>query len=300
MRVYLVLLVLFVLAGCSAPTQEPGAVTGTDGVSFSVISAPSEVFEGEEFSITYAVENKGSVDIIRENPGVLSFSANRLYLSELDTTSRFQSDSFWLDARTPFVSGESAFITAFFRANTIDRSSQMVNTGVTGAICYPYRSEISTQVCLETSRDADPGSVICRNQPVIPSTSGSPLVVDRVVTTTARSGDQILPSFRLNVRNAGSGIPSTDSCVGFDSPNVEGLNNIRVEASLLDEPLVCRGSGPDGAVRLTNGRGSVTCTVPGNSYLTFGSASANYLSVLSVNMSYSYRESIRSNIRVVR
>lgn len=293
--------VVFLLASCSAPVDSSARLTGSEGVVLSITSQPGEIFAGEEFSLTYRLENKGSTPVFVDDPGRLVFSFDNYYLEYVDRIDRFRSEDFWLQPRTVFAAGEVAFVTAYFRAREIQRSSPMVNTAVTASVCYLYTSSFTTQVCLEATREADAGSIICRSTPIIIPSPAAPVGVDSITTRTARTADgQVLPQFRLNIRNLDRGVPATSSCSGLSGEAASGLNNVHVRAFLLDEELICLGSGVDGAVRLQNGRGIVTCSVSEASSLRFGASSTNYLSLLSVDIEYTYRQSVRSDLRILR
>jgi hypothetical protein len=300
----IVICFLFLFAGCQQQPETPTEVTGREGVVLSITDEPREVFEGEEFSITYSLENKGATKISEDSvqgPGLLLFSVDKLYLQEVDRVDRYEDSAFWLEPRTLFAQGETGFVTAYFRARNIDRFSESVNTAVVASMCYPYNSSVTTQVCIEATRDADSGSIACRSTPVIPSTPAAPVGVDKITVSTGRGpGGQVLPQFRIHVRNYDSGVPATSMCDPLESSQGLGLNEVFVSAKLLDEELICEGSGKDGAVRLRNGDGLVTCSVPGTASLRFGETSANYLSLLTVNIDYTYRDSQRTDLRIVR
>ncbi len=304
MRVVFLCLLVLVLASCSTPSQSQTAITGTDGVVLTPVYVPSSVFEGEDFSITYRLENRGSVPITQDNPGSLIVNVDPLYLSFIDSSSRFPNQYFWLSPRTRFSQGESAFVNLHLRANSIDRFSQEIRTRILTTVCYPYESIITSEVCIERDRQTDPGSVVCRAGPVSPASVGSPLVVNSVQTRTGRVGEgsdaRLVPQFRIELVNRGSGIPSAGTC---DSQG--GLNSALVQVSVLNELLDCQGmTDPDfdgfGEVRFINNRASLSCTIPIFSSSLFPATQGNFLSLVTVHMKYSYRESDQSEVRIVR
>lgn len=301
MKRFLLLGLLFVLAGCSQAPVGPQVLSGTEGVVVSSVQVPSSVYADEEFTLTYELSNRGASDVTRDNPGYVSVSYDQLYFDYAGLTSRFPANSFSLDGRTRFYEGEQAYLNLHFRAREIERFSERISSPVLATVCYPYASNVTADVCIEQNRNVDHGSVACRNAPVRPLSPAAPLGVEEVVVRTGRAeveGEQVLvPQFRITLRNYGEGVPSADSCVDGDSSL---LNSAVIRASVLNERLECETSAGENLVRFSRGRAVVTCSVPDASGVAFPASQGNFQSLLSVDLSYTYRESVRTELEVTR
>lgn len=303
MRVWLLLIaVAFVIGGCtSGPSPSSGSLTGTQGVVVSQIQIPNTIYEGEEFSLSYELSNRGAYDISSEDPGYIFVSHDDLYLEFVGLSSQYPENLFTLDGRTRFYEGSETFVNLHFRSRDIQRFSEQVSTNVLATVCYPYESNVNAQVCIESNRNPDAGGLACRNSPVSPPTPAAPIGVDQVEVRTGRAmvqGEEVLvPQFRIAVRNFGPGIPSSAGCI---ESNSSLLNTVSFSASVLNEPLVCQSSAGEGLLRFSRGRAIVTCTLDENSEMAFSTNLGNFLSLLSVDMQYTYRESIRTDLVVQR
>lgn len=312
MRVWLVFLFI-VVAGCM-PGADPGidALSGTQGVEVSILQAPSEVYENEEFPVVIEFANRGTANVSEDNPGRFFVSVDSLYLSRSEhyvAPSRFsQLDrGFFLRGREQYVLGEEVLITQYFTALPIRRQSQRVSTPITVTACYPYKTTLTTQVCIERSRVEDPGSVVCLNRPVRPPSPGAPVAVREVEVRTTASpvGDGgAVTTFRITIENVGRGTPGARGC---DPSEInQDVNHVVLSAFLLNEPLSCGFSiSEEGTsdsfstlVPLRQGLGTVSCRLPEGVFLP--GASNNMISLLSVEMDYSYRISDRHEVTIVR
>lgn len=313
-RALLALVCVTVLVACT-----PGANTGdtrdrldgTQGVHVELFNVPSTVYEREQFPVMLRLENRGAYNVSADNPGYFYVSTDSLYLSRDEYVTRFHEaeNAFWLRGRQLYVPGEEAVITQYLTAQPIMRQSSEVRTPITVTACYPYQSTTTTQVCIERARFAETGSVACIPRPVRPPTPGAPVGVSEVETRTQSTPDgDVSVTFRITIRNFGQGIASGQGCVDGEHTtqlNNRELNAVRVSAFLLTEPLECGVSYEDDdidiyqpLVRLVRGQGTVVCRLPEGA--EFASGESNFLSLLTVDIDYSYRASDRAEVRIVR
>lgn len=305
-RSALLVLSLLLLAACSGPQDTgPREVTGTEGVVVTPLDNAVEVFENEEFTLTFQLENRGKHSIFEEAPGSYEVSYDRLYLDDSGGQSSFPDNSFWLDGRTQFQDGELAFVNVYMTAREIERFSQQVRTPVLFTACYPYKSIVTSEVCIEQSQRVDSGAIVCRNTAVRPNTPGAPIVVDEINVRTFRRSllgsdtTVVVPQFRITVHNAGDGIPTLSQC--DEEPVPDRLNRVRLRAWLLDEELDCDPGNTDlEGHGFARGRVNVVCTVPDDADLDLLGNTANFISLLTVEMDYVYRESARSDVVIIR
>jgi hypothetical protein len=294
---WIVILALLILVSCGPAGERSGAqvLSGSDGVVLSVIHSPRQVFEGEHFSIAFELENKGLADV---DAGLLSLSFDSLYLRHDATVP--DANQFSLRGRDRYRQGDKGFMTVYFSANELQRASRMAETAVMMSACYPYYSTITQNVCIERDAFVESGAVACRNIPLRPPTPGAPVGVSSIQANSVRTsvgvlaGGQeefvVLPSFRLTLRNYGGGLPTVGDCGSEDAI----INAVRVHAYLLDAPLDCG----DGLVRFTRQEAQVLCRLPAeHAILREG---GNYVSLLNVELEYTYRDSERVEVRIVR
>ncbi len=302
-----ILLLLLFAAACTFGPQEPTGpdnLQGTRGVDISIISMPGFVYENEQFPVVFSLNNRGVANVSPANPGRFVVSVDPLYVErdQYIAPGGFEGleGGFFLDGRELYILGEEVYITQYLTARPIQRQSERITTPLTITACYPYETRMTTQVCIERARVIDPGSVACVNRPVRPPTQGAPVVVHEVETRAmpAADGEGVSLSFRIVLKNAGGGIAGTSGC--FDNQINTQLNQVDLRARLLTEDLEC-GTGEDpfvATVRLNRGEGVVTCRLPDSSVLP--PAQNNFLSLLSVDIDYSYRTSDRAEVNIVR
>ena len=302
MKKLVVLLFLFVVACGPSGEFTSGTLTGSDGVVVSMVSSPHSIYEGEEFTLTYSLENRGATSVSEDDPGFVFLSYDALYLEYLGLTSRFSQNSFVLDGRTRFFDGEESYINAHFVARDIDRFSREVSTNVLLTACYPYSTNATVDVCIERDRNPDAGAVACRGGPSRPASSAAPIGIEEVEVRTGRTvigGEEVLaPQFRITLNNYGGGVPSASSCIDGNSSM---LNTASVSVSVLNEPLECLSSaGEEGLVRFSRNRVTITCRLADTSDTVFPSSMGNFMSLLSVDLDYTYRDSVRTSLVVRR
>lgn len=298
-RLCLLLIALFVLSGCARQPVDPATqpLTGTEGVVLTNTYTPADVFEDEQFELTYELENRGLIGVSPIQPGILIPNWDALYLQYDGSLSSFPEDYFHLYPRTRYSAGERTFVTLFFTAKALQRNSQRITTPVLLSLCYPYQSNITTQVCIERERHVDPGAIACTNRPVSPASVGAPISVKSVEVRNQRvelGGDEfgIAPQFRILLTNHGEGVPSVTAC-GDSEAN---LNTARVRAFLLNEPLECGVDSDEATVRFTRGEAFVSCVLPEDAAITRGQG--NFISLLSLEVEYTYRETERTEVTV--
>ncbi len=295
MRRTLVLLIgLLVLAGCAQQAKTtPFTLTGTDGVTLTNVYAPKNVYAGEDFSLSYDLKNAGITNITSDNPGHLIVSWDKLYTIYNGSVSSSGADTFTLRGKDLYEDGQTSYVTLYFTANQLQRNSQQVTTPIMLTVCYPYASDITTQVCIEQTQRVDQGAVACTPAPVHPDSPGAPIGVKDVEVRTQRvqSGNQLLllPQFRITLTNYDNGIPSIGAC---DDPNAQ-LNAALVSATLLNQQLDC-GSG---LVHFTNGDAFILCSVPPSHPVSRGVG--NFISLLSIHASYTYRQSDKTEVTIL-
>jgi len=318
----LIIVILFFLAACGSSLPAlPTDLSGTEGVVITPIDLDDQVYVNEEVVLIYEIENRGASDLSELNYGIIIPSYDKLYLEftgyvaprkflEVSNLIKIEDDKtlfengvlpFWLYGRDLYLPGEKTFITMSFRTKEIRRNTGIVRTPILFTTCYPYQSNVTASVCIEQTRLADQGSVVCRKAPVSPQTPAAPIGVSRVEVRTNRepsdadstgliSPGKIVPTFRIHLQNYGRGIPSYGTCL--DGNN--NLNTAVVRAYLLDQELDCS---LDGEVNFVRGEAKVLCSAR-DTNLELSAGSANYITLLSVNIEYSYRESDKIDLEI--
>lgn len=144
-----ILIALLILTACIplTPTKQsiviPKVYEGTQGVDawFVQNAPPNEVFEDQLFEIAFSLENKGAFDI--EN-GVYVVGVPNEILTSDSVVGRFNLKG--KSVFNPF--GESKIIKLSARARELGAQVARVPAGLNLDLCYPYHTEVSTQVCI--------------------------------------------------------------------------------------------------------------------------------------------------------
>ena len=233
--------------------------------------------------------------------------------------------------------GESDIVTlGFLQANTLE-ARLGADTKLMLGVCYPYETKLTTPVCVDVDPyNADDRFQSCQQQDLSFTDQGAPVAVTQVAVENMPAGSvqktvdsqvpvyddqgfqtgyktvqkdelvlQVKPVFRLTIENVGDGqvvrgrLPSQPSLCTDSSPF--STSTVSVKARLGNTILECRptSTGTNGQtfseVKLYDGVGEAICSVPDDALLQM---TANYQSVLQVEVTYVYQSQATKDIQV--
>ncbi|MFH1649814.1 MAG: hypothetical protein ABIA93_04655 [Candidatus Woesearchaeota archaeon] len=229
---------------------------------------------------------------------------------------------FELDGKSKFrpAGDKNTFTLANLEIKPVAGQRESPTTTVSVTACYPYVTNLSTTVCIDTDPYKTGGRVqACSAEDIeLPDGQGAPLTVSLIEPEMYPiSGRMVKPQFKITVENTGGGTAvnltnkSYEICT-FEQIPRNAFDVVSVDAYLLNQKLVCTPS----IVRLTDGIGEVRCTVDEATLqstqaveqqgeetaqkLVFSMDAPSFSTVLRVQISYVYFSTINRNIQIKR
>lgn len=241
----------------SKKTPEINVYVGTSGLTaeFAKTAPPPRVFERSSFPILIRVRNIGAYSIGQDGQtfGVLSIGRERDYIPQLvverdnkvlpGTT---DNEAFFsIDGKTQInPQGDEIIVSINAKTGKLDPQSENKQSTLTATLCYPYKTILSTTVCIDPDvAGIRPGKKACTVKDIVfNSGQGAPIAITKIEPQMipevgkdpSSKTDVIKPQFLIFVENKGRGI-SVDNfdkqsyasaCTKKDDPNLERLWNI--------------------------------------------------------------------------
>lgn len=318
-QIPLLTLLSLLLVSCGSlgnnPTENiPNIHKGITGLSMDFLknTPPKEVFEETEFPILLRIHNQGTYSL-KEEHALLTLGLERSYtksisLEQTDEVTAGNSESealFYVEGKTiANPKGDQEVVSFTATAGRIDPQSETHPTTVIATLCYPYKTKLTTDVCV----DKDPNNIYnlkkaCNVQDIkLGGGQGSPVTVSKVEVQMLpkEGGEKVQPQFIFHVENKGGGeVVKKDihkefcraRTGDFDHKN---MNAILFSAKLSTQDLKCSaslGGQNSGLIRLRSKSDRVRCTIEGG----LDTEQISYIAPLTVVMDYGYTESVSAN-----
>jgi len=322
---------LLVLASCQFGGKSGGIKqvpihVGQEGLVLHFLPnlPPSRFYapeEGEDiqFEVGVDLENKGAYDIVG---GYLALGLEREYLqfsrwnlegkpqfSQIDVAG--QRVLFNLLGKSQLDPlGERAVATAAVTPLPIDRLTEQHTTTVMMTACYPYSTEASAQVCIDTDvYGMKATEKVCKADTVsLSGGQGAPVAVTKVEERILSSGGEyVRPQFVIYVRNLGSGTTvRTDkvetACSSehlSDEDRAKFFNSISLEELRFSEFSLTGGHFDcvPAEIKLKDGEGFAKCTLKPE---LLSASRDTYATPLFVRLRYGYFQTITKEILLER
>lgn len=312
-------MIAVLLIGCRPRTTEPIPIhEGLEGLTMEFLdrSPPDEVYVGDRFPVTIEVHNQGAYDI---KDGLFVYGVESDYIIEpyepgkgvFEFSLRGKSDF------NPF--GDLNRDTKYFTAKSLDPQSQTHTTTTSVTACYPYKTEATAQVCIDTDvlgqRIADkvctPHTISMGAKNELPKGQGSPIAITKVepkMLTHPENENLVRPQFFIYVANMGEGIPMefhsyetacSSTAVERNKWNVAGIRAYLSDRSIeLDcKPKIDEGSvDKEGFLKFEEKEDFIKCTLEEGIPNTAGT----YNTPLIIDMTYGYTFTISKQVLIKR
>lgn len=209
------MVVFLFLGGCNSMNfgggssqSVPQSIDFREGYGGLVIEAleglpPKEIYEGSNFKIGLRLKNTGAYDIKRGAIGIVGFDEKYVVLSE------------WKKELNPIegesvTNSEGGFYIEEFDGNilkSLDKAKEYSANYFVSA-SYDYRSEISSEVCINTNLYGDLRLTeeSCKPQPSVNlNGQGAPVAITKIEEVIIPEGQGAKIIFKLHVKNKGKG-----------------------------------------------------------------------------------------------
>ena len=336
------LIIASILIGCGTTTKTNSAdiITGTEGITavFSTNAPPAKVFENNNFPVLIKIKNVGAYSIPQnpaESQGVISIGREKDYVpvlsieenSRLTKSNQQDKDNemyFFVDGKSQInPQGDELIASLTATTGKLDTQSEHRVSAITANLCYPYKTMLSTTVCIDPDvAGLRPGKKVCSVADIpFANGQGAPIAITKIESLMVPEIDQevIKPQFLIYVENKGSGNPINlagfrQAC-GNDFDKNDPINNRWNVATLKAftssengvQQLVCCPNiysecpdneadlnNPDkitGFIRLRDKKDFVRCTFRNGIPKGFDA----YTSPLKIEIDYGYMQTISTN-----
>ena len=324
----ILILTLLIITACTAGTKKSKDIDvhiGLNGLMMEFLknTPPQKVFEGDNFPVMIKVKNNGAYNI-KDNPAVLSLGFERDYtksaaLLQGGRVKQVEGISgnaveFTLQGRSKInPNGEEEVISYNLKAGKIDPQSEVHQSTIIATLCYPYETELSSTVCVDTDiNNLRPGKKVCNMQDLVFNNGqGAPIAVTKIETNMmplqlseqSSASEKIKPQFLIYVENRGQGTAIKneavkDFCTKSDASH-ENLNIVYLEAFLSGKRLNCQidqfdkkqADNQPTHIKLKDKKDMIRCALEEGISRTQDS----YLAPLKVLLKYGYSQSISAN-----
>lgn len=288
--------VLIFLVGCDALSgfggqQQPPVpkiadlLVGTQGVVSSFVSLPQSVMMCQSLDVVVEMKNLGA------NVG----NGNFIFIVEegILKSETVKGGQFRIEGKTQYSPlGETVRKNLKVRSQNLPSQLETINTPVIFQACYPYKTFLSSQICLDAKGE---GKGACSPKTLTFSNGqGAPVAITKVEPKMLPEGDGVKPAIIMSIANVGGGRIVSESqvssvCSGAVTDRLE--SKISISAQIGGESMECT---PDMLPFEVGKDVQVVCT--GRSVVS----QESYETVLTAELSYGYVSTVSRQVTVNR
>ncbi|MBN2454302.1 hypothetical protein JXB11_02025 [Candidatus Woesearchaeota archaeon] len=234
-KYFIIIMIALVLliSGCGKREDSkidlPNPYEGSEGlvVEFIEGAPPDEVLMsrggvGNDFPIAVRIRNNGAVDV---DNYWFALAVEEPKLSVSGSHEDFGGN---LVGKETSISGGMTVIETTATAQPIERDPEedavevkKLSAAITATICYNYKTKHSASVCLDAEPyRLNPGEDVCEMAPEDFVNQGAPVAITRVEPSVVESNGNILPRFKIFVKNIGTGLIVNTGAAPY---NAEGV-----------------------------------------------------------------------------
>lgn len=286
---FLIFLVGCDFAGFGSPQPQIPKITdllvGTQGVVSNFISLPDKILMCQSMDVVVEMKNLGA-DV---GEGDFVFIVEESVLKpEASKNGKFK-----VEGKTQYSpQGETIRKSLKVKSQSLPSQLETINTPIIFQACYPYKTFLSAQVCLDAQKE---GRKACTPKILnFQNGQGAPVAITKVEPRMLPEGDGVRPVVVMSIANVGGGrIVTADQVFNICSgAKTEGIKNeILVSASLAGEVMECR---PEKVPFDVGKDVQVMCT--GRSVVK----DSSFETVLTAELSYGYVSTLTRQISVNR
>ncbi len=290
---WLVLILVF-LAGCDfadfeAPRPQVPKIAdlliGTQGVVSSFVSLPDKVLMCQSLDVVVEMKNLGA------NIG----NGNFIFIVEESVLKpeMVKSGQFKVDGKTQYSPlGETIRKNLKVRSQNLPSQLETINTPVIFQACYPYKTFLSSQICLDAKGE---GKGACSPKTLTFSNGqGAPVAITKIEPKMLPESDGVRPAVILSIANVGGGRIVSESqvssvCSGTTTDRLK--SEISVSAQVGGDSMECS---PNMLPFEVGKDVQVVCT--GRNVVS----QESYETVLTAELSYGYVSTVTRQVTVNR
>lgn len=306
---------------------------GTQGLTAEFVKGapPPKVFESSSFPILLKIRNNGAYSIKgRQEPhlsGLMVIGNEKDYIRivSVEKNTRAKSGAtqneiwFDLEGKTQTnLKGNEIVVAVNAQTGKLDPQSENKPSTLTATLCYPYKTTLSTTVCIDPDvAGIRPGKKVCAVKDIsFGGGQGAPIAVTKIESQMIPIADKdiIKPQFLIFVENKGNGNPVNiigyyTACKEIDFNSKETWNAATLRAYTSgkegENQLVCcpnkEGQCPEDAVgdmagfiRFRDRKDYVKCTFRNGQPRDYDA----FTSPLRIEIDYGYVQTTTANFMI--
>ncbi|MBI3035751.1 hypothetical protein HYY71_05510 [Candidatus Woesearchaeota archaeon] len=228
----------------SKKTTDVNIYVGTQGLAAEFVKGapPPKVFESSSFPILIRIRNSGAYSLKGEQQpplsGLMSIGNEKDYVRIVSVEKNIRASSgatpneiwFDLEGKTQInPKGDEIVVAVNAQTGKLDPQSENKQSTLTATLCYPYKTTLSTTVCIDPDvAGIRPGKKVCAVKDIsFGSGQGAPISVTRIEPQMIPIADKdiIKPQFLIFVENRGNG----------NSVNIVGYHNACREKDFISK-----------------------------------------------------------------
>lgn len=329
---FIIISIALLLLGCQSTGKKPQEVpdfrSGTSGLEMAFLknAPPKQAFEQSSFPVLVRVKNQGTFSI-PQTQGMLSLGVERDYTKSVlvEQGGRVSSENdnealFYLPGKSLInTKGEEEIISFTVTPSKIDPQSETHKSLLTATLCYPYRTDLLTSVCVDPDPySIKPGKKPCTAQDLtFASGQGAPVAITKVEVQMLpqEEGRSLTSQFLIYMENKGKGEvirpgAHQNICRGSSrSMALKDFNVLNIDAKLSGKKMKCSlrtdAASPEsssssenpGYVKLTSKKDVVRCIYgpqidsPETALI---SPKESFTTSLQITLDYGYTQSLSS------
>jgi len=298
----LVIFLFIFLVGCQSGSVQTYKV-GTDGLTIEFASSnPKSIYEGENFGTALFVNNVGSANVSKENPGLLKISFDDYRLKFVNSKNNYNETTVILSGKGKnFPKGDELTAEFYFESLRLTHLRESSKTNINYNLCYPYNTEVTIVTCIDTKiANRDETAAACASETYNGAAGqGAPIVITKIVPEIMLQTEYVRPQFKIYIENKGNGyVTNQANCYDTNINDRNSSGRVNVYAYLSGKPLEC---GPDNSttLRLVDGESFIRCYLPNNEQ-GYSRKNKNYLTPLTVSIDYTYTLITNQEIEIKR
>jgi hypothetical protein len=281
------------LVACTSTGPAVDVHKGTQGLVLEFDKTKNAVPASQPFVISGTVTNEGASHVGYGNigSGIMSIGIEKQYLLATGER-RDMTKDIALSGRNPDqLMGERKPFSVNLESLPLPGLTETVTTNVMFTLCYPYKTEASATICIDTAEQREERKPCTMRSIGMSGGQGAPVAVTLIEPSILPAGNQKKAAFDITVNNVGNGnVIGKDNIYDACRGNPQNIDEVVLRAYLADQLLQCGKNSAETTVQLKPGKNKAHCTL--------SSVSGTYTTVIRVELDYGYMTSNNQQVEI--
>ncbi len=301
MRIYAIIFILMILAGCKTHDTETNYREGTDGIKMSFVDIDPVIYEGSPLYVVADLQNKGAFSETYGKVILRGFDPAIMPFEGTDDAKIVRKTMPEMAGKNPYnpEGGTSSVTFEIPKNHIILQGGEKYEPELVLSTCYYYETLATPKVCIIPDlSNMDDG--VCTPEKIILKDQGAPVAVTKVEQQPMDG----YVNFIVTIEDVGSGqVVALSEKAYMNCPHNlkhDDIDEVKVEMSMSNTAKPeCT---PKEYVRLSGGKGTMMCRFQIRpervSEYDIENRNDNYEKELNIVVQYNYLEEIKKRIRI--